>query len=108
MSPFDVVALEESIYVQRAQDLIDQQCVLNSRHKDIQTVQTWIWTKICYVCVVSSVLCNGTSLNNIYHAAKERGRGVDSAHGGGGRGWGLVASIGLLKEMYMFSVLERA
>jgi hypothetical protein len=35
------------------------------------------------------------------------GRGVDSARGGGGRGWGLRASIGLLKEMYMFSVLER-
>jgi hypothetical protein len=46
-------------------------------------------------------------LNIIYHAAKKRGRGVAGARGGG-RGWGLAASIGLLMEIYMFFVLERA
>ncbi len=60
----------------------------------VQTVQTWIWTKICYVCAVSSVLCNGTSLKNIYHAAKKRGRGVDSARGGGGMAGDLRPVLG--------------
>jgi hypothetical protein len=59
------------------------------------------------MCAVSSVLCNVTSLNNLYHAAKKRGRGAAGARGGG-RGWGLAASFGLLSEIYMFYVLERA
>jgi hypothetical protein len=41
-------------------------------------------------------------VNTMYHAAKKRGRGVAGARGGGGRGWGLAASIGLLKEYICF------
>jgi hypothetical protein len=58
--------------VQRAQDLIDQQCVLNSRHKDIQTVQTWTWTKKFVMCARSAAYSvMGLHVNTMLSRCKE-------------------------------------
>ncbi len=64
--------------------MIDQQCVLNSRHKDTQTVQTWIWTKILMRAWSAAYSVMELHVNIMYHAAKKRGRGVAGARGGGG------------------------
>jgi hypothetical protein len=61
-------------------DLTDQQCVLNFRHTDCTDFGHWTEKSMC---AVSSVLYHGTSLNNLYHAAKKRGRGAAGARGGG-------------------------
>jgi hypothetical protein len=60
------------------------------------------------VCAVSSVLCSRTSCEHFDITLQRNVGGERLARVGGGRGWGLAASIGLLREIYMFCVLERA
>ncbi len=75
-------------------DLTDQQCVLNSRHTNCTDYGHW--TDKIYVCGQQRTM----QWNFIKH--------LISCCVWGGRGWGLAASFGLLREIYVFYVLERA
>jgi hypothetical protein len=61
-----------------------------------------------YVCAVSSVPCNGTSCKQYIITLQRNVDGERLACVGRGRVWGLAASTGLLTEIYMFILLERA
>ncbi len=56
------------------------------------------------VFVVSSVLCNRTLCKHSDITLQRNVGGGQLARMGGGRGWGLAANTGLLREIYMFCV----
>jgi hypothetical protein len=87
-------------------DLTDQQCVLNFRHTDCTDYGHW--TEKIYVRGQQRSL-QWNFIKQLISRCKEMWAGSGwRACGGGGRGWGLAASFGLLREIYMFYVLERA
>ncbi len=86
--------------MQRAQDLIDQQCVLNSRHKDIQTVHTDMDIDKKFVRCARSAAYSVMELHKTIYITLQRNVGGEwLARVGGGRGWGLSARNGLLREI---------
>jgi hypothetical protein len=74
-------------------DLIDQQCVLNSRQTDIQTVQPMDDKK--NLCAWSAPYFAMDFISTLMSYCRETWAGDDMARMEGGRGWGPVASMGL-------------